>query len=140
VERDSLLWVACPATWGHTIPEDHVWVHDHAAAGVWVNVIAHITTKDHVDIPGLGCHGGPCWYPKAVTSWPHPSLGCGTLKSWSYLSLTATLGRAYTAPHLGSPVDLALVVGAWRSGPQGCEQGKACPAPCQPQHWVSEPG
>jgi hypothetical protein len=44
VERNSLLWVVCPATWGHgELPacgdtEDRVWVHGYVVAGVCINV------------------------------------------------------------------------------------------------------
>ena len=32
-------------------------------------------------------------------------------KNWPYPSLAATLGRAYPVPHLGTRIELALVVG-----------------------------
>lgn len=36
--------------------------------------IAHVTTRDHEDVPGLGSHQGPRGVPGAVQNWPWPSL------------------------------------------------------------------
>lgn len=63
--RNSLMWVACAATWGH----------DTVAAGVCVNVHGPCTTKGHADVPGLGCHLWACWCLKAAQSWFLPSSG-----------------------------------------------------------------
>ena len=56
----------------------------------------HITTRDHVDIPGLGSHLRPRRCPRAGQNWPHPLLD-------------TALWRAGPAPHLGCIVRLALV-------------------------------
>ena len=44
--------VACHGVMGHSpscaATEDHVWVYDHGIA------VTHITTRDQVDVPGLG--------------------------------------------------------------------------------------
>lgn len=56
--------------------------------------VAHITTKDHAEVPGLGC-----------AELVPPFTGCVTLESWPPLELAA----AVPAPLLGSTVELALV-------------------------------
>lgn len=36
--------------------------------------LAHITTRDHVDIPDLGSHLGPCRCSRVVQNFPFPLL------------------------------------------------------------------
>lgn len=66
--------------------------------------MAHVTTKGHGDIPGLGCHLGPC--PRAVQSWLH----------------------TYQLQHLGE-LSLSLALTAWESWPQGYESRGAGASP-----------
>lgn len=55
VERNSQMGVVSPAIWDHgevmacTDTEGHVWVCDQQQGAVLISM-AHITTKDHVDI------------------------------------------------------------------------------------------
>lgn len=62
--------------------------------------VAHITTKNHADFPGLGCCLGPHWCPRVVQS--RPLSACSVLERWSHLLPAAALRRAGSAPLLGT--------------------------------------
>jgi hypothetical protein len=79
--------------------------------------IAHVTTKGHADVPGLGCYLEPCWCLRAEQSWPH-------------LSPAPALRGSVSVPHLGSSVELSQLAKARVSQPWGHESRKASPVPC----------
>lgn len=72
--------------------------------------IAHIATKDYAGIPGPGSLLGPRISPRAVQSWPGPSLAW--LSEELVTSLSVALRNAGPAPHLGSTVEQTLVAEA----------------------------
>lgn len=81
--------------------------------------IAPITTRDHGDIPGMCSHLGPLGCPDYEQNWHLPSLA-----TEFHLSPEASFGPTLS---LDSTVELAVVVGLWRSQPWGQERGRASP-------------
>ena len=64
--------------------------------------LAHITIRDHGDIPG-----------QAATK---DYMGCpGAVQSLAHLSLAVALERMVSVPSPGSPVELTLEAGEWVS-------------------------
>lgn len=68
--------------------------------------LAHITMREHGDVLSLGSHQGLGGYP-------------GVKQNWSGLSLLAALWRAGSGSCLGSIVEMAMVVMALTSQPEG---------------------
>lgn len=64
LEGSSLLCVGSPDTCGHSEVADraaNAAMSGSTAMQQQVCVfMAYVTTKDHVDVPSLGCHLGPC--------------------------------------------------------------------------------
>jgi hypothetical protein len=92
VERNNLMWGACPTSWGRPWGSPSFCCHCGPCLGPWLwssrglcQCMWPINTKGHVDDPNLGCFLGQCWSSRAVQSWP-------------YLSLAATLWKAGHAP------------------------------------------
>ena len=81
--------------------------------------MAHITTREHGDVPGGGSYWGPRGCPGAVQNWPHPSPGHHGRAGFDGMrteELASPLPRSSTlsmgpALHPGSTVELALVAG-----------------------------
>lgn len=68
--------------------------------------MVHVATKGHADASAVGYCLGPCWCPRAVESWPCPSLA-------------ETFWRASPTFHwLMLSGEWALVVGVWVSQSQ----------------------
>jgi hypothetical protein len=88
--------------------------------------MVHITTKGHEDIPGLGCHQGPQWCPRAVQSWPRPSLA-------------AAFWNVGPVPALSSTGELTLVM-AKMSWPWGHGWGRDAPTLLSPPEAVGRAG
>ena len=100
--------------------------------------IAHVTTREHGDVPGLGSHQGPLGVPGAVQNWPWPSLAAVLWKAGPTTPQRQlwVIGR----------VSLLLAQGAQWSWPWGqgvgkpsrgggCECGKADPALSAVEAW-----
>jgi len=112
--RNSLLWLAFPATWSHgevlsfVDNEQHGCVYGYAAAGACVMSMVHITIK------GMWTFliGMPL---KTM----FVSNGCAKLDTSHCLCRDShtpdwfSTQRVGPAPHLGSTVDLTLVTVAW---------------------------
>lgn len=64
--------------------------------------LVQAVTRDHLDAQG---------YVELAS----PLTGCSRLETWHHLSPVVTLERGGPEPHLGSTVELVLVVGVWVS-------------------------
>lgn len=87
VEGNNLKWVACPVTWGYgevlvcAAIEGHIWSVAMQQQGSVLMFIAHITNKDHADIPGLDCHLTTMLMFKDFSELTLPIDGCTTWES-----------------------------------------------------------
>lgn len=79
----------------HAASEGHAWrasVTMHWQGSVSISM-AHITTKDHENIPCQGSRLGASRCQRVMQSWPHPSLA-------------VALGRAGSVPQWGNTMEL----------------------------------
>lgn len=67
--------------------------------------VAHISSREHGDIPDGTAVEGPHGCSRAVQNWS-PFNGCGALENWPYRLLVAEFQRAGPVSHPGSTVEL----------------------------------
>lgn len=91
---------------------------------------AHITTREHGEVPCQGSCWGLLGCPRGCTDLVPPLTGCGALEKWLHLSGVAALGRVGPLFFLDSTMELALEAGVQVSRPQGHESRRADPASC----------
>lgn len=79
--------------------------------GLVLMSLAHITIKEHGNVPDEGSSRRPLGCPRSCIKLELTLTGYSTLESWPHLSPLATLRRAGPASHPGCTTELALLPG-----------------------------